>query len=113
MDKTPLESYYVVESGKYVLYEFNVGNPKKVCISNRLAISYDSRSLEFRLMGEPSYVMMWAAMERTRLRANDQPKDAECLFVAFLPPGHEVRELNMLMKEPSYITTFLQKAGLI
>lgn len=113
MKTSLLNSYYELESGVYVFYEYSEGVTVRRFVCSRVAVAYDSHTLEFGKLGKAEDIMHWAAERRTALRELGERDRASRLVVALLPSDHPIVELNRLEADSYYLTTFLQKAGII
>lgn len=104
-----IEAFFELEGGKFAYYEYINGLPFRRWIAPRLAVAYDSESLDFYRLSYLEELMEWASSQRTHLTA----EFAKRLAVSALPTDVRIQELNRLLEDHSYCTLFLTKFGVV
>lgn len=108
-----LDALFIVEAGTFVFYEYVEGERLRRWSAPRVAIAYNTDTLEYYRLGPPEPLMFWAAEQARRLRSEGRFREATSIGVALLPRDIAPRELNTLQHDSGYLTIFLQKVGLI
>ncbi len=107
------DRFFVLEAGLFAFYVVEIGIAVLQYRARRLALAYNSETLVFFALGEPEYIMRWAAKERELLRNSGLSTQARDMGVIMLPRDLDVADLNPLMNKPELLQSFLQKLRVV